>query len=264
MAERPEYAILGGGYWGGRMRAILAESRRLTQIEGARRKPAESDSAYQSRLSESFKKSGAQTAWLCVPPGEHILQITKAALEAGLHVIVEKPWLNSPAQTEPLRELAASRKLLVGIHYQYCLLDAVQIWKRTYNHGAGLDFGGCFTISRPDRIGIDAIHNLGSHLIALRNYSVPKANPCELRCGYQMADERRIWLEKEGKHVASIDFLANREPIIQRFIERVEAAINGAPFLFGLDFALRVAQASEELKREQRPSPPAPGIAGNR
>jgi hypothetical protein len=252
MADRLAYAILGRGYWAGRMSRILAEEHRVAQIDGARHKPTESVSGYKARLAESFKESGAQIVWLCVPPGGHILPMTEAALDAGLHVIAEKPWLSSRAETESLLALAAGRNRLVGVHYQYCLLSAVEAWRRTFDQGAGLDFSGHFTTSRPDRVGMDAIDNLGSHLLALREYALPQARTSLIRCGYEMADQRLVWLEKAGERVASVDFLENREPIIQRFIERLEGAVAGAPFAFGVDFALRVAESTELVKRKQR------------
>lgn len=264
MAEQPAYAILGGGYWGGRMRAILGETREVVLLEGARRKQAESDSSYRSRLSGSFEKSGAQIAWLCVPPGAHVPGMVEAAIEAGLHVIVEKPWLNSRAETKPLQELAARGKLLVGLHYQYCLLEAVEAWKHSFNDGAGLEFGGRFTTSRSNRIGIDSLDILGSHLVAIRECSVPKAKVSEIRCGYEMDNERRVWLRRETATLSSIDFVVNHEPVIQRFITRVEAGIEGAPFPFQLDFALRVAEATAKM-RQQKPRPRhSPDISGPR
>jgi predicted dehydrogenase len=248
MAERPAYAILGSGYWAGRMRTILAEAHRVTCIEGARRRTDESPSGYQSRLSESLKATGAQISWICVPPGPHIPLMAEAALNAGLHVIAEKPWLNSRAETKPLLDLASRRELIFGVHYQYCLLEAVEAWGRDLNAGAGLEFNGRFRTSRADRLGMDALDNLGSHLMAIWNYAVPHARVATITCGYESVDERKVWLEKAAKCVASIDFLENREPIVQRFIERVEGVITGEPFPFGIEFALRVAESTHDLR----------------
>ena len=252
MAEKPAYAILGNGYWAGRMRTVLAEAHTVTCIPGTRLQAQETSSEYQSRLSQLLKASGAQVAWICVPPGPHIPALVKAALDAGLHAIVEKPWLNSRSETEALLDIASRKKLIVGVHYQYCLLTAVEAWRADLNAGADLEFGGCFTVNRANRLGIDAIDNLGCHLMAIWNYAVPKAHVTDIQCGYEMIDERKVWLRKNGRPVASIDFLENREPIIQWFLESVERAIVGAPFSFGLDFALRVAEATEALKRKRK------------
>jgi hypothetical protein len=253
MAERLAYAILGSGYWAGRMRTILAEKHRVASIQGGRRQPNESSSAYKLRLSQLFEETKSQVAWICIPPGSHIPAMAEAALNAGLHVIAEKPWLCSRSDTQPLLDLASRKKLIFGVHYQYCLLKAIEAWRRDLNSGAGLEFNGCFTVSRVNRLGIDAIDNLGSHLVAIWNYAVPEARVSELTCGYEIADARKVRVEKSGRCVASIDFLENSEPIIQSFVEKVDGAVTGAAvFPFGIDFALRVAESIMALKLRPR------------
>ncbi len=248
MAERLAYAIVGNGYWAGRMRTILAEKHRVESIQGGRCQPTEGPSAYKLRLSQRFEETRAQVAWICIPPGPHIPAMAEAALNAGLHVIAEKPWLCSRSQTIPLLDLASRKKLIFGVHYQYCLLGAVEAWRREFNSGAGLEFSGCFAVSRPNRLGIDAIDNLGSHLMAIWNYAVPEARVSELVCGYEMPEARKVCLKKRGVCLTSVDFSENPEPIIQSFVERVDRAVTGATFPFGIDFALRVAESIEALK----------------
>jgi hypothetical protein len=85
-------------------------------------------------------------------------------------------------------------------------------------------------------------------LLAIRAYAVPRSAVAEIRCGYELPDERRVWVEKSGENVAAIDFLANREPIIQRFVGLLEDALNGAEFPFDLDLAARVSDDVARLK----------------
>jgi len=227
---------------------LVGERRQALQIEDARRRAGESDADYKSRLSESFRAAGAQIAWLCVPPGAHVPLMLEAAMDAGLHAVVEKPWLCSRQQSEPLLAAARARHLVVGVHFEYCLLDAVEAWRRDFREGVDLRFGGHFTLSRSQRLPISPLDDLGSHLLSIRAYAVPQSDLSEIRCGYDLADERRVWLESSGRQVASIDFLENREPIIQRFVSRFEEALGGAEFPFDLDFALRVAEDVRALK----------------
>jgi len=92
MADGPAYVILGRGRWAGRMQGILAsEQRRISSIPATRRTSGETDAAYRSRLAEAMSASGAQIAWLCVLPGPHVSLMIDAALDAGLHVVAEKP-----------------------------------------------------------------------------------------------------------------------------------------------------------------------------
>jgi hypothetical protein len=93
-----------------------------------------------------------------------------------------------------------------------------------------------------------AIDNLGSHLLAIRAYGVPQSAVQEIRCGYEQPDERCVWLERRNTRVAFLDLLAHQEPIIQRFIARVEASLDGAEFPLNLEFALRVSNDAEALR----------------
>jgi hypothetical protein len=249
MAKVPFYAILGRGRWASRMHGILARERRRTiSLEQTRRGPAESESDYKSRLRDALTATGTHIAWLCLAPGPHIRLIVEAAVSAGVHVVVEKPWLCSRAETDSLLALSRAAGCLVAIHYEYCLLEGVEAWRRDLHQRADLSFRGRFLLRRPDHSGIPAIDNLGAHLLAIRAYAVPRSALAEIQCGYELPDERRVSVEKSGENVASIDFLANKEPIIQRFIARLEAALDGADFPFDLGLADRVADEVASLK----------------
>lgn len=249
MAEGPAYAIVGRGRWAGRMRAILAgENRRVVEIVETRQIFGETDEAYRARLAEKLHASGAGVAWLCVLPGPHVVLMMDAALDAGLHVVAEKPWLCSRHVTEALASRARATNRVVGIHYEYCLLDEVQSWRATFFPGSGLRFRGHFFLNRRDHTGMDPMDNLGSHLLAICMYAVPQSAIEEIRCGYEQPDERVVWLERHGKRAALIDLLENKQPIIQRFMGRMENAIEGAEFPLNLDFAMTVADEVGALK----------------
>ena len=236
----PKYAILGRGRWAKVMGGVLAgEGRRVDFVGETRRRSGEDDDAYVGRLQEALEATGAEVGWLCVPPGPHVRLMVEAVIRAGLHTVVEKPWLCAPAETQKLSELARHRVVRVGVHYQFCLLDGVGEWRRRFHDSAELGFGGRFLLSRPDRLGIAAVENLGSHLLAIREYATPGAELLGIECGYEAAvDERRVWLRShEGREVAVIDFTENREPLIQRYVRAFEAS---GTFAFDLEFALRV------------------------
>src|ERR1051325_4802217 len=96
MAEAPAYVILGRGRWARKLLPIIAGERRSVRvIEETRQRAAETSQVYVTRLAETMTSSGAQIAWLCVAPGAHVSLMVQAGLEAGLHVIVEKPWYGS-------------------------------------------------------------------------------------------------------------------------------------------------------------------------
>lgn len=243
MTESPSYAIVGRGRWATRMKTILeGEGRRTVSIPECRRGPFEEESGYRQRLHASFSNSDAQIAWLCILPGDHISIIMEAAIQAGLHVVAEKPWFCSPEQTGLLEALAKARQLVLAIHYEYCLMEEVQRWRGEWEGGNGLQFRGCMKVNRPNHMGLPALENLGSHLFSIQEYCVPDSVVAEIDCAYHQPDERRVWLEKKDRVVAEIDLLANKEPIIQRFVAGVESAIQGEEFPFSLQFALSVAE----------------------
>lgn len=249
MAKAPAYVILGRGRWAQKMQPVIAaEGRTVTAIGETRQGGSEGTARYMSRLSEALRASRAQIAWLCVSPGPHVSLMVEAALEAGLNVVAEKPWYGSGADTERLQNLARVRSRLVAIHFEYLVHEEVQKWKKSFYPGTGMRFGGHFFLSRPDHTGILACDNLGSHLMAIREFAAPTADVYELQCAYEHPDERLVWLEKDGKSIASIDLLRGSERIIQEFMKKVEAALDGAAFPFDLDFAFRVSKQLNAFK----------------
>ncbi len=241
MAEAPAYVILGRGRWAQRMHPIIAaESRKVSTIEETRQRPSESEPAYMSRLAEAMRASRAQVAWLCALPGPHVPLMVQAALEAGLHIVVEKPWFGSEEDTQRLQALALSRRRVLAVHFEYLVLEEVETWRKNFHPGKGLHLGGRFFLSRSDRTGLAAIDNLGCHLLSIREYAVPSSDISEIHCGYDRPNERIVWIERAGQRLSSIDLFRHGQPIIQRFMKKVEAALDGAAFPFDLNFALRV------------------------
>jgi hypothetical protein len=231
------------------MHGILAgEGRRTVAGEDTRQRNSESDAEYRSRLTTSLATSGAQIAWLCVSPGPHISRMIEAAIAAGLHTVVEKPWQCSRGESEALTALASAKNRLISIHYQYCLLKEVEAWHRDFRDTPGLRFGGHFAVDHPGHLGIPALDDLGSHLLAIRGYAVPQSTISKIRCGYDLPAERRVWIETRDAKIRSIDFLGSKQPVIQRYVHQLEAAIAGADFPFDLAFASRVADDLAAVK----------------
>jgi predicted dehydrogenase len=252
MAEGPKYAVVGRGRWAGRMRSVIeSEGRSVASIQETRQSPSESEAAYVSRLAAAMNANAARIAWLCVLPGRHVTLMIQATMEAGLHVVVEKPWYGSPEDTKRLQSLAFRRGLVTAVHYEYCVLEEVERWRREFYPGAGLRFGGRYFLGRPDHTGIAALDNLGSHLLAIREWAVPSSEISQVHCAYELPDERSVWIERAGQKVASIDLLNHGQFIVQRFMKKIEAALDGAPFPFDLEFAMRVANELKELKRRR-------------
>ena len=84
------------------------------------------------------------------------------------------------------------------------------------------------------------MQNLGTHLVAMREYAVPHSRLSNIYCGYELPDERTVWLDSAERRVATIDFLGSKEPIVQRFLARFENSLDGSTFPFDFAFAQRV------------------------
>ena len=238
MDKSLSYIVAGRGRWGTRIHAmLLGEGRRVEFAEGIHRQPEESSNQYTARLTELFSTSSAQIAWLCVPTGPHVAPLCAAALATGLHLIVEKPWLCSPEETAELSALAQSKNLVTGVHFEYCMLSEIERWRREYQHSEIMEFSGIFTLHRGDHLSLPPMQNLGSHLLSIRKYAVPHAKVAAIQCDYQSTDARSVWLDAPGRRVATIDFLGSKEPIVQRYVSRFEASLNGSPFPFDFKFA---------------------------
>jgi predicted dehydrogenase len=67
---------------------------------------------------EASRPDGIQAVSIATPNGTHFA-ICKAALEAGLHVVCEKPLCFTVAEAEELRALAEEKGRLVGVTYGY-------------------------------------------------------------------------------------------------------------------------------------------------
>ena len=262
MANDPSYIIAGKGRWGTRMHELLAgEGRRVEFAPSPRREVGESDDDYEARMARSFATSAAQIAWLCVPPGAHVPLLVRAALAAGFHVIVEKPWNYSREATAALQRIGDTKKLKIGVHFEYCFLSGVGRWRGEYARRGDLRFSGIFTTSVSDHMGVSAMQNLGSHLFSIHEFAVPNATIEEIRCGYDSVNQRTVWLESGKERVAEIDLLAHQEPIIQRYLARLESSLRGENFPIDLGFAQRVNKKLELLVSGTK-SPPATSAGG--
>ncbi|MGX0956545.1 Gfo/Idh/MocA family protein [Pseudomonas viridiflava] len=67
---------------------------------------------------EARRPDGIEAISVATPNGTHF-SITKAALEAGLHVVCEKPLCFTLGEAETLREISRANQRIVGVTYGY-------------------------------------------------------------------------------------------------------------------------------------------------
>ncbi|RIM90562.1 gfo/Idh/MocA family oxidoreductase [Staphylococcus xylosus] len=74
---------------------------------------------YQTLINEETKREdGVEVVSIATPNGTHY-SITMAALQAGLHVICEKPLVFTSEEANEIKELAEKKNLIVGVTYGY-------------------------------------------------------------------------------------------------------------------------------------------------
>ncbi|MCM3650907.1 Gfo/Idh/MocA family protein [Metabacillus litoralis] len=74
---------------------------------------------YKTMFAEEAKREdGIEAVSIATPNGTHY-EITKAALEAGLHVVCEKPLFFTVAEAQEIKELAEEKGKIVGVTYGF-------------------------------------------------------------------------------------------------------------------------------------------------
>ena len=78
--------------------------------------------AYDS-LESMLRSHRLDCVHLLVPPDHHF-RLAKAALEAGVHVFLEKPMCTSTEESDDLLRLAKERKLYLGVNHNFLFSEA--------------------------------------------------------------------------------------------------------------------------------------------
>ena len=83
---------------------------------------------------ESARPDGIEAVSIATPNGLHYA-VCKAALEAGLHVVCEKPLCFTSAEAEELAALAKAKNRVVGVTYGYSGHQMIQQARQMIRHG---------------------------------------------------------------------------------------------------------------------------------
>lgn len=90
---------------------------------------------YQTMFAEESKREdGIEAVSIATPNGMHYA-VCKAALEAGLHVVCEKPLCFTSEQAEELVALAKEKNRVVGVTYGYSGHQMIQQARQMIRHG---------------------------------------------------------------------------------------------------------------------------------
>jgi predicted dehydrogenase len=173
-------AVVGAGHWGpnlirnfdnppaSRVRAVVdRDAARLDQVR-ARFPGVETSETAERALADKDVD-----AFVVATPTSTHYSIVKAALEAGKHVLVEKPITTRGAEAQELTDLAEKKGLVLMVGHVFIFNQAVQR-VRTYIESGEL--GRIYYISMvrtnlgPIRMDVSASWDLMSHDISIVNY----------------------------------------------------------------------------------------------
>ena len=129
----PGIAIVGYGYWGPKLvrnflqnasfsPVVIVEENAERLARGLRENPGAQGL---DSFAEALQRADIAAVALATPVATHH-PLAKAALEAGKHVLVEKPLATTAVHAEELVALAAARKLVLGVDHTYVYHAAVQ------------------------------------------------------------------------------------------------------------------------------------------
>jgi predicted dehydrogenase len=181
------FAIVGCGYWGVNYIRVLRElagARVVAVCDQRIGRLREIESVYPDvRLTvdvhDALATPGVDAAVVCTEARSHTV-VASACLDAGKHVLVEKPLATSAHEAEGLTELAASSGLVLMVGHTFLYNDGVRKVKEYIDEKRLGDIYYLYarrTNLGPIRHDVNAIWDLASHDVSICNYlldSVPE------------------------------------------------------------------------------------------
>jgi len=176
-------AIVGAGYWGPNLLRNFCASPDAQvhwlcdlDTERARRVVGRySTVGVTGDLDQVLTDPAVDAVVIATPAGSHAA-IGLAALEAGKHVLIEKPLATTYADGVKLVELAEERGLVLMCDHTYCYTPAVQELRRLVHSGVIGDVQYVDSVRinlgliRPDA---DVIWDLAPHDLSILDYVLP-------------------------------------------------------------------------------------------
>jgi predicted dehydrogenase len=126
-------AVVGAGYWGPNLVRNFRGSEHwdlvaVCDLDDARARKvigARSTVEVETSLDRLLSRDDIDAVAVATPAGTH-RKITLAALEAGKHVLVEKPLAGSELEAREMVDVARDRDLVLMCDHTYCYTPAVQ------------------------------------------------------------------------------------------------------------------------------------------
>ena len=177
-------AIVGAGYWGPNLvrTALATPAFRLDwlcdlQIERARAVLGPYGTVQPTNSYDAVLGDPAVDAVAIATPAATHFDLVRSALEAGKHVLVEKPLTPSVAEGEKLASLAFRSGLALMCDHTYCYTPAVQRIRELIRGGeiGDIQFIDSVRINlglvQPD---VDVLWDLGPHDLSILDFVLPE------------------------------------------------------------------------------------------
>ena len=177
-------AIVGAGYWGPNLvrTALATPAFRLEwlcdlQIERARAVLGRYTTVRPTDSFEAVLGDPAVAAVAIATPAATHFDLVRSALEAGKHVLVEKPLTPSVAEAEKLASLALRSGSMLMCDHTYCYTPAVQRIRELIRGGeiGDVQFIDSVRINlglvQPD---VDVLWDLGPHDLSILDFVLPE------------------------------------------------------------------------------------------
>lgn len=207
--------VIGGGAWGANHIRCFYELSDICTLAGIA-DPDETKKAlaekYETDYFNDYKDMLAHVdAVSIVAPTNLHYELTKSCLEAGKHVLVEKPLTITQKDGEALVNLAAEKKLILAAGHLYRFSNAVIKLKELLKDAGVIQFISMRHIhsTKPPRRDMGVIFNFGSHMFDTLDFLLD-AMPKKIFC----KKSNFLSAEREDYAVALLDygtFMANIE-----------------------------------------------------
>ncbi len=128
--------VLGYGYWGPHMARNISQLKNfelaaIVDFSDSRKMVAAEkhpEASIFNSLEDALRSVACDAVIVATPSHTHF-QLAKAALMAGLHVIVEKPLTTNLDEARELTDLANSRDLILLVDHTYVYSPAVEVMR---------------------------------------------------------------------------------------------------------------------------------------
>jgi predicted dehydrogenase len=173
-------AVIGAGHWGPNLirnfdNPPASVLKLVVDRDGARLEQVRArfpGAAVSQDAGDVFGDPDVDAVVIATPTSSHY-ELCKAALEAGKHVLVEKPITNHGGEADELVALAARRERVLVVGHVFIFNLAVQRVRAYLDAG---ELGRIYYISMvrtnlgPIRVDVNAAWDLMSHDISIANY----------------------------------------------------------------------------------------------